>query len=89
MKKLGGGLMADPMNRFHVVVSAAAIFCGAIAGIAGSALLNPAPAHADGVDCYTQDTYNGGTRTTCYYGYPDHQRSITECDATHCRTTWQ
>ena len=46
-------------------------------------------AHADGIDCYTQTTYNGGTRTTCYTGYPDYRRIITECDGNgHCVTRW-
>ena len=45
-------------------------------------------AHADGVDCYTQTTHNG-SRTTCYYGYPNYQRTITDCDASRCVTRVQ
>jgi hypothetical protein len=73
------------MNHFHAMVSAIAIILGIMAGAAGTALLNSGTAKAD-VDCYTQTTYNGGTRTTCYYGYPDYYRTVTDCDANHCTT---
>ena len=58
-----------------------------IGGLAALALgrgVAPA-AGADGIDSYTQTT-NTGTRTTCYYGYPDYQRTVTNCDASHCTT---
>ena len=44
-------------------------------------------AQAGDIDCFTQQTYNG-TRTTCYYGFPDYERSITTCDASRCTTNW-
>ena len=57
------------------------------AALFGGSLAGPAPiAHAN-VDCYTQTTYNGGTRTTCYSGFPDYRTTVTTCDATHCVTT--
>ena len=60
-----------------------------IGGIAALAIaLGMAPvAGAGDIDCYTQETYSG-TRTTCYYGYPDYERSITDCNASRCTTRW-
>ena len=44
-------------------------------------------ASANDIDCYTQDTYGGGTRTTCYYGFPSYDRTIETCDTDgHCTT---
>ena len=50
-------------------------------------LLAGIPAQAGDIDCFTQETYNG-SRTTCYYGYPDYQRSITDCNGSRCTTRW-
>ena len=60
-----------------------------IGGIAALGLvLGPAPlAQAGDIDCFTQETYDG-SRTTCYYGYPDYQRSITDCNGSRCTTRW-
>jgi hypothetical protein len=60
------------------------LIVGGLAALALGLVLAPA-AQAD-VDCYTQTTYDGNTRTTCYSGYPDYHRTVIDCDATHCVT---
>ena len=62
------------------------LLIGTVAALAIGLTGAPAQAGASPTtDCYTQDTYSGGTRTTCYTGYPDYRRIITECDGNgHC-----
>ena len=58
-----------------------------LGGLAALALIGAPVAQASpSIDCYTQETYKG-TRTTCYSGYPDYNRTVTTCDANHCRTS--
>jgi hypothetical protein len=57
-----------------------------IGGLAALALGTASMAGASpDLDCFTQETYNG-SRTTCYTGYPDYDRIITECSSGRCKT---
>jgi hypothetical protein len=40
------------------------------------------------LDCFTQET-TSGYRETCYTGYPDYDRIITDCSASRCATRVQ
>lgn len=76
------------MKRTIIVTFAGVMLVSMLLGtLLASILISAAPAAHANVDCYTQTTYNGGTRTTCYSGFPDYRTTVTTCDATHCVTT--
>lgn len=56
-----------------------------ITGLAALGIALAPTATAD-EDCYTQTSYNGDTRITCYTGYPSYETIITVCDERSCKT---
>ena len=53
------------MKKIIVTLAGVMLASMLLGTLLASILISAAPAAHANVDCYTQTTYNGGTRTTC------------------------